>query len=233
MKHTILTSVCILIIAACSAQKIDSSKVGTMEYYEGKVMLGVGSSWTKAKINADIKKHQSIRTLGDAMAEITWNNGVTSVVGPESNILVSSLLDGSTSSAKNQTKGSFDNFKRIFSDSDSDSRTQEGGIRRAEAPKRDKPARDQIYWKQDPEVHFDEAFALYESGEYKQAIKGLQTFLYQKPQDEQAKFAYFALGHCYIMSNNTVKAKSIFDRFILQYPDDPLTEEAKTIVSEL
>jgi TolA-binding protein len=233
MKTILLSFVLALFTFMGYAQTTDSPTVGKIEYYEGNVMIGSGSEWSAAKINADVKGDQSIRTVGDAMAEVTWNSGVKSVIGPNSNIPVKSLLDGSTSNAKEQTQGSFNNFKRIFSEKEANNRTQEGGIRRMEAEEREKPAKDEIYWKSDKEIFFDEAYAIYESGDYVEAIKNLQGFIDQKPKDEMVRYAYFALGHSYIMTNNTVKAKEIFSRFIRQFPGEDLTAEAEKINDQL
>lgn len=216
-----------------SAQIVDSTAVGKIVYYEGRVEIGFSTYWTKAKINTPVKKHQEIKTVGDALAEITWNNGVKSIVGPNTQVSVLSLLNGSSSDAKTQTQGSFDNFKRIFVSNEEMKRSQEGGIRRDEAEVLEAASKDELYWKEDKEIHFADAYGLYEDGDYAQAIIQLQGFIEQKPKDAMTKYACFALGHCYILSNNPVKAREIFDRFLIDFRGDQLVLEAEKILASL
>lgn len=233
MKHLFILSVCLLHCFVGSAQDIDSSKVGTIEYYEGKVLIGNGAAWTNAKINGDVKKHQTIRTMKDAMAEITWNSGVKTIVGPESQHTILSLMNGSSGDTKHTTKGTFQNFKRIFAENQSDGRTQEGGIRRDEADKKEKPAKDEMYWKQEDEIDFKDAWDNYDAGDYASAIRNFETFIRQKPGSDHIKQVYFALAHSYIMSNNSVKAKEILNRFIIEFPDDAFTIEASKMIADM
>lgn len=233
MKNLLISCTLVLFALCGMAQTVDSSQVGKIVYYEGVVELGVGSSWRKAKINAVVKKHQAIRTVGDGIAEITWNNGVKSFVGPNSNLSVKALMNGSSSNAKAQTEGSFNNFKSIFTTSDAKKRSQEGGIRRSETEVRSKPAKDEIYWKEDAEVFFNDGYELYEAGKYSAAITRIEAFISQKPQDEMIQYAYFVLGHSYILSNNTVKAKEIFDRFLIEFPNNELKSEAEKVLAQL
>jgi len=233
MKAFIFSILSVFLISTCVAQTGGASEVGKVVYYEGKVELGTSSQWAAAKIDSPVFKDQSIRIPGDGMAEILWNSGVKSVVGPESSTPIKSLLEGSASGAKVQTKGSFDNFKSIFSSAETKKRTQEGGIRREEDSARQKPAKDEIYWKESEEVHFNDAYSLYEAGNYSKAITVLHDFIDQKPDDENIKYAFFALGHSYIMTNNTIKAKEIFERFAIKYSGDELAKEAELISSQL
>ena len=233
MKTILILSGLLFCVNYLHAQAPTSSQVGRIVYYEGKVELGVGAQWTAAKIESPVLSNQSIRVPGDGMAEILWNNGVKSIVGPGSMSSVESLLSGSTSNAKAQTKGSFDNFKSIFNSDVAQKRTQEGGIRRDEQKNKQKPAKDEIYWKEEPELFFEEVFSSYEAGNYTQAIAQLHAFINQKPEDENIKYAYFALGHSYIMTNNPLKAKELFDLFVLKFGDDALVTEAEAIRSKL
>jgi len=216
-----------------NAQIVDSSAVGKITYYEGRVELGFAAYWDKAKINSPVKKHQEVKTVGDAMAEISWNNNVKSIVGPNSQVSVLSLLNSSSSNAKEQTQGSFDNFKRIFISDKRIKRTQEGGIRRDEAKEIEASGNEELYWKEDREIHFADAYSLYEESRYSEAIIALQGFIEQKPKDAMTKYAIFALGHCYILLNNPIKARQIFDRFIIEFRGDQLVLEAEKILTSL
>jgi hypothetical protein len=48
-----------------------------------------------------------------------------------------------------------------------------------------------------------------------------------------APFAEFALGHSYVMVNNPVRAKEIFEGIVARYPNDPLKGEAEKILAGL
>ena len=233
MKTTIFTFCLIVYGIFANAQAIDSTQVGKILYYEGKVEVGKDPNWVKVKINMPVKRNQYIRIPGDGMAEIVWTSGSKTTVGPNSNIPVSVLHTGSTGKSKTETEGVFNDFKKMFTASTGTKSAQEGGIRRTEADTRAKQAPNEVYWKQDVEISFKEAFAFYEAQDYGKAIAALQAFIYQKPDDSLAVYAVFALGHSYIMSNNPVKAKEIFDRFVIRYPKDPLKLEADKVLEKL
>ncbi|MCC6599882.1 MAG: hypothetical protein IT223_04320 [Crocinitomicaceae bacterium] len=215
------------------AQSSDTTSVGKIVYYEGKVELGAGGKWIPAKINAPVRRNQTIRIPGDGMSEITWTNGSKSIVGPNSNIPIDGLFSKSNNRAKAETEGVFNDFKTMFTSNSKSSRSQEGGIRRTQAEAREKEEPGQLYWKEDREITFDEAFAFYENGDYGKAIAALHSFTSQKPDDELAKYAYFAEGHCYIIMNNPLKAKEIFERFIMKYPNDTLKSYAEKVTANL
>jgi TolA-binding protein len=232
MKNLLSFFMLLYFILPAMAQNGDTTRVGKVVYYEGKVELGGDQKWNPVKINSAVRKDQYIRTTGDAVAEIIWTNGNKSVVGPNSKLAVQSLHAGSMGMAKSKTEGTFTNFRTMFNASASAKRTEEGGIRRSKAGSKEEGKAD-LYWKSDREISFSEAYGLYESGDYAQAIFALQAFLNQKPKDEMARYASFALGHSYIMSNNTVKAKEIFEKFKMDYPVDPLSAEADKVLVEL
>jgi TolA-binding protein len=228
MKHFILT---LFVIGAISSfAQTDTTTAGKIVYYEGKVELGVDPNWTRAKINTPVKRHQQIRTIGDAMVEIAWSNGTKTIVGPNSRADIKSLFAGSNSNSKTATEGVFGEFMTVFKSGPGSKRTEEGGIRREDA---NKPKTDEIYWKQEEPISFSEAFGFYESKDYPKAIAALHSFINQKPNDELVKYAEFALGHCYIMANNNVKAKEIFRNFIVTNSNDPLKADAEKILALL
>jgi TolA-binding protein len=233
MKHLMFLCAALVLHAAAIGQSSDTSSVGKIVYYEGKVELGTDPKWSGVRINTVVRKNQFIRTTGDAVAEIVWSTGTKSIVGPNSRISIQSLFAGSAGTAKAKTEGTFNNFKTMFNTASASKRTEEGGIRRSREEVQKKPGNEDVYWKQDKEISFTEAFSLYEGREFNKAIPALQAFLNQKPGDEMARYAAFALGHSYIMSNNTVKAKEIFERIVLDYSGDPLQAEAQKILAEL
>jgi TolA-binding protein len=229
MKNTFLTLILCLSIFTIQAQT-DTTTAGKIVYYEGKVELGNDPSWMRAKINTPVKRNQHIKTTGDAMAEIVWSNGTKTVVGPNSKLEIKALFAGSSSNGKTATAGVFGEFMTVFKNDASVKKTEEGGIRRSEA---NVAKRDEIYWKQDQTISFAEAFSFYESKEYSKAIAALQAFIDQKPHDEMTKYAEFALGHSYIMSNNPMKAQEIFKNFIVIHAGDPLKADAEKVLSLL
>ncbi len=233
MKYLMLLLAAFALHGAANSQSSDTASVGKIVYYEGKVELGNDPKWNVVRINTAVRRNQFIRTTGDAIAEIVWSNGAKSFVGPNSRISVQALFSGSNGNAKARTEGTFNNFKTMFNATASTKRTEEGGIRRSKEEAKKKPGNEDVYWKQDKEISFAEAFSFYEGREYNKAIPALQAFLNQKPGDEMARYAAFALGHSYIISNNPVKAKEIFERIVLDYSGDPLQAEAQKILAEL
>lgn len=231
MKLTILSILFLAAISSGIAQS-DTAVVGKIVYYEGKVDIGTDPKWNAAKINMQVRKNQFIRTTSDGMAEITWASGKKSIVGPNSKIGINDLLSGSSSAAKTETEGVFNTFKGKVKAS-AGKKTEEGGIRRDQAKTTEGKEEEVVYWKEDKEINFEEAYAFYEAKDYGKAIAALQAFINQKPKDENAKYALFALGHAYIMSNNTIKAKEIFQNFILEYPTDSLKADAETVLAKL
>lgn len=232
MKNLVLIITVALFSFQVNAQSADTVQLGKIVYYEGKVELGTGASWAKPKINMPVRKGQHIRTTGDAMAEIVWSNGIKSVVGPGSNIGVQALYASSSKSPKVETEGIFTNVKNKAGNEQK--RSEVGGIRRSETESGPKNEDNQnIYWKEDKEIVFEEAYTIYEGKDYAKAIAALQAFIHQKPRDPMAKYASFALGHCYIMENNPIKAKEIFEQFLVQYPNDPLKQDAQLLIGKL
>lgn len=218
------------VITMTAHTQTDTTTAGKIVYYEGKVELGTDPNWTRAKINTPVKRHQQIRTTGDAMAEIVWSNGTKTVVGPNSRAEIKALFAGSNSNSKTSTEGVFGDFMTVFKSGPGAKRTEEGGIRREDAGK---PKSDEIYWKQEVPISFSEAFAFYEKKEYSKAISALHSFINQKPNDDMIPYAEFALGHCYIMSNNTVKAKEIFKTFVVTHSNNSLTKDAEKVLALL
>ncbi|MBX7052782.1 MAG: tetratricopeptide repeat protein [Flavobacteriales bacterium] len=225
MKQTLLTLFLLAMVQVCFTQ---NDVAGKVVYYEGKVETGKDPNWTRVKINFPVKKNEMIKTAPDATAEIVWNNGTKTIVGPGSKLEINALLAGSTGNSKAATEGVFGEFMTVFKTGPGAKRTEEGGIRRSEADKKEK---EDLYWKQDKPITFAEAFSFYESKDYGKAITALQAFINQQPQDDMSKYAMFALGHSYIMSNNNIKAKEIFQNFVVLYANDPLKADAEKVLA--
>ncbi len=208
----------------------DTTTAGKIVYYEGKVELGTDPDWQRAKINTAVRRNQTIKTTADAMVEIVWTNGTKTIVGPNSRMDIKALYAASTGNSKAATEGVFGEFMTVFKTGPGAKRAEEGGIRRDEV-KGNK--RDEIYWKEDQAISFAEAFAFYEQKDYPKAIAALQAFIDQKPGDDMAIYAEFALGHSYIMSNNPVKAREIFQNFIIAHSASSLKADAEKVLALL
>lgn len=211
-----------------------NAALGKIIYYEGKVELGKDNKWSAIKLNNEVYADQLIRTSADAMAEILWNSGNKSVVGSNSTVNVSELQKSGSSKVKAETEGVFTGFKAKVNTRAVAKRTEEGGIRRDLVESDSTSAgEDVVYWKEDREITFDEAYSFYENKEFTRAISALHAFLMQKPKDEMAPYALFALGHAYIMANNNIKAKEIFSNFVSLYPNDPMKADAEKVLAKL
>jgi TolA-binding protein len=220
-----------LLIAAGSAMsQTDTTTAGNILYYEGKVEIGKEPSWTRAKIKAPVKRNQWIKTSPDAMVEIKWLNGNSTVVGPNTKVEIKVLAQASNGNGKTSTEGVFGEFMNVFKTTSGARQSEEGGIRRDNDEQKEP---DEVYWKHEGIITFEQAFSVYEKKSYTQAIPGLHAYIDQNPKADNTKFAYFALGHCYIMANNPLKAKEIFKSFIIIYANDPLKADAEKVLELL
>jgi TolA-binding protein len=228
-----LTLVFFFSCSALFAQLSNNAQVGKIIYMEGNVEVNSGGSWNAATINTPLNLNQSIRTSPGALAEISWISGSKTTIEPSSTYDVKVLFEGASNTAKTETESVFSGFMKVFKSSSESKRSEEGGIRRNQAEVRAKPDQDDMYWKLDDEMTFEEASQQYVQQEYAKAIVSLQSFINQKPRDGMVKYAIFAMGHSYIMINNTVKAREVFQDFISQYYNDPLSEEAEKVLAKL
>ena len=98
---------------------------------------------------------------------------------------------------------------------------------------RAKPGKSELYWKNNKEVKFDDAASLYKGGDFAKAANSFRLFILQKPKDPKAKFAIFAMGHCYVELNNPAKAREIFQDFIVKFPGDELIAQANEALEKI
>ena len=228
--RTYLLSVLIILVAQTMMAQSDTTTAGNITYYEGKVELGKDPNWVRAKIKSPLKRNQWIKTSAEAMVEIKWLNGSTSVVGPNSKVEVKALALASNSNSKVATEGVFGDFMNVFKTGGGNTKSEEGGIRR-DNDEQSEP--EEVYWKREGIITFEQAFSVYEQKSYSQAIPGLHAYIDQNPKAENTKYAYFALGHCYIMANNPIKAREIFKSFVIMYANDPLKADAEKVLELL
>jgi TolA-binding protein len=199
---------------------------------EGQATLLQGSQSLPVNINTSVLYLQTIKTSAKSVVEITWTNGAKTTVEPSSMYLVKDLYDQSNSKALAQSESVFSGFKKVFRSASESKRAEEGGIRRSKVAADTMPKPDQLYWKEDKEISFEEASAIYEKGDYVKSVWAFKTFLDQKPMDTMAKYATFALGHSYLMVNNQVKAREIFEKFIVKYSTDELKNQAEMVLAK-
>lgn len=219
-------------LISLSAQNSVNNQVGKVTYMEGQASLLQGSQSLPVNINTPILYLQTIKTSAKSVVEITWTNGAKTTVEPSSMYLVKDLYDQSNSKALAQSESVFSGFKKVFRSATESKRAEEGGIRRSKVAADTMPKPDQLYWKEDKEVSFEEASAIYEKGDYVKSVWAFKTFLDQKPMDAMAKYATFALGHSYLMVNNQVKAREIFEKFIVKYSTDELKNQAEMVLAK-
>lgn len=167
------------------------------------------------------------------MAEILWNSGQKTIIGPNSSLQVGELAAAQRNESKAKTEGITTNFRRMFIETADAGRKEEGGIRRSKGAVGTDAGDDALYWKQEREISFDEAAAIYEAGEYPKAIAAFHAFLQQKPDHQKAPYALFGIGHAYIEVNNPIVAKQVFEDFLLRYPGHSLSNEVRSILQNL
>lgn len=228
--RTFIFLIALMFAGMAGMAQADTTTAGNVLYYEGKVEIGKDPTWTRAKIKAPVKRNQWIKTAPEAMVEIKWANGSTTVVGPNTKVEVKVLAQASNSNSKVATEGVFGEFMNVFKTTGGARQSEEGGIRRDNDEQKEP---DEVYWKHEGIITFEQAFSVYESKSYTQAIPGLHAYIDQNPKAENTKYAFFALGHCYIMANNPIKAKEIFKNFIIVYANDPLKADAEKVLELL
>lgn len=241
MKNSLYTLICTVFISfALSASSVFAQQseaptadvpIGTLIYFEGAVSTGSINDWSDAEINQKLYRTLSIKTGPEASAEVRWNNGLKTVIGPNSEQQLGPLYDNLDPAVKNKSQSIWGEFMALFSEKANEATQEEGGIRRNKATVRQKPGKNELYWKQMREVTFEEASEQYKNGEYKQAVTLLEAFLEQKPKDPRASLMLFALGHSYVELNNLTKAQKVYRQFLNRYPDDIMADKARQFLT--
>lgn len=218
---------------ATLAQKPSNAQLGKVTYMEGKAeLIAADQVVTPVTINTLVYGNQSIKTAGKSMVEISWSNGSKTTIEPLSNYSIGELYSQSGGQALAQSESVFAGFKKAFRAAGESKRVETGGIRRSKGTVDSMPALDQLYWKEDKEITFDEASAFYDKGDFVKAVWAFKTFLDQKPMNEMAKYATFALGHSYLRINNQAKARELFEQFVVKYSNDELRTQAEAVLAK-
>jgi TolA-binding protein len=222
-----------LLLTANTLWATPGDPVGKITYLEGKVEVSQDDAWVPVKVNHQLLSTQTIRTPGNGMAEILWSSGQKTIIGPNSSLSIGELAAAQKSDSKTKTEGITTNFRRLFIETADAGRREEGGIRRSKGAVGTDVGDDALYWKQEREISFDEAAAIYEAGEYPKAIAAFHAFLQQKPDHQDAPLALFGIGHAYIEVNNPIGAKQVFEDFLLRYPGHNLSNEVRSLLQKL
>ncbi len=207
-------------------------QLGKVTYLEGQAQLSVANTNIPVAINTIVYANQTLKTAPKSVVEILWSNGSKTTIEPSSVYSIKDLHAQSGSQALVQSETVFSGFKKVFRSATESKRAEEGGIRRTQAKVDTIVSPDQLYWKEDKEITFEEASVYYEKGDFVKAVYAFKTFLDQKPMNEMAKYATFALGHSYLKINNQVKARELFEQFILKYSSDELRTQAESVLAK-
>jgi TolA-binding protein len=211
----------------------ESKPLGKIIYLEGKVEIWHNEVWQQAKMNHLLYAANTMRTPGNGMSEVQWNDGTKTIIGPGSEISIGILAERSSSAKTENQQNLMSNFKRMFMETADATRKEEGGIRRSKGESITESGNDGLFWKQEREISFDDASAIYAAGDYVKAISALHAFLQQKPDHDQAPMALAALGQAYIEVNNPLKAAEIFQDFLQKYPTHSAGDDVRQMLAQL
>jgi TolA-binding protein len=233
MKIKSLLTICTFFLSIALIQsQSGTAQLGKIIYLEGQAQLVVGTTVTPVKINSILYAGQTLKTAAKSVVEIHWTNGAKTTVEPNSVYPVQELYSQSNGQTLAQSENVFAGFKKIFKQAGESKRVEVGGIRRSKAIADTVQNPDKVYWKEDKEMTFEEASTYYEKGDYVKSAWAFKTFLDQKPMDEMAKYAMFALGHSYLKINNQTRAKELFEQFIIQFSNDDLKVQAESVLAK-
>lgn len=211
----------------------ESTQVGTLVYFEGAVEVKSPEEvWAAATIDQPLHREQQIRTGPTARAEIKWQNGTKSTIGPQSTQTVGALYEHVDAHPGQRREGIVDKFVDLFQGQASSS-DDVGGIRRAEAEVEPQSEPGGLYWKTFEEVSFDDAQQHVQQKDYAAAARAFHLFLQQNPDHPKAPNAKLGMGLSYLKLNNPVQARSALQSLVSDYPDDPLTDRARTILDRM
>ena len=234
-RSLLLLLACTLPLAAHaqnSTSGSSSAEVGTLVYFEGSFETKTdGGTWSSATIEQSLRRGQLIRTGPTASAEIEWQNGTTSTIGPQATQEVGPLYDNIASASGGDNDSIVGNFMELF-EGKSSSSSDVGGIRRASV-ETDTPGPGELYWKTFEEVSFADAQTLFQEESYAKAARKFHLFLQQNPGHTKAPKARLGMGLCYLKLNNPTQARSAFEALVANHPDDPLADRARKMLDRL
>jgi hypothetical protein len=210
-----------------------TSQVGTLVYFEGSVEVKAqGGSWAAATIEQSLRGDQSLRTGPKATAEIKWQNGSTTTIGPQTTQKLGPLYETVAAQSGQGSDGLVGKFVELF-EGESQSGNEVGGVRRASVEMEETPGPGEVYWKTFDEVSFADAQQAFQEKNYAAATQNFHLFLQQHPDHPQAPKAKLGMGLSYLKLNNPEQARSALESLVADHPDDPLAERGRQILDNL
>lgn len=213
--------------------QLQNEVIGTLSFFQGRVMVFVDDEWRAATINLPLTANRRIQTGPASQAEIEWRTGDTTVIGANETHSLETLYVAFQQSSSRQTEGVFSRFRSMFRGELTDARQAEGGIRRDRVELERRLSPDELYWFEDPQVDIADAFELYDSGEFRQALATLTLFTEQQPRSPFMREALFMMGHCFIELNNIPQARETFNRIVTLFPGEAISAEAREVLQQL
>lgn len=210
-----------------------SAQIGTLVYFEGSVEIkSAEGSWAEATIEQALRRNQQLRTGPAASAEIKWQNGTKSTVGPQSTQKVGVLYDAVASGSGESDDGIVSKFVDLFEGQNTSS-GDVGGIRRASVEMDAHSGPGELYWKTFEEVSFTDAQKQFQKQNYAVAARKFHLFLQQQPDHPSAPKAKLGMGLSYLKLNNPTQARSALQSLVSDHPEDPLTDRARKVLDRM
>ncbi len=209
-----------------------ATEVGTLMYFEGSVDVKTNGSWSAATIEQPLRGDQTLRTGTEATAEIKWQNGSETTIGPQTTQKLGPLYEKVSSKSGQGSDSMVGDFVELFQ-GDDESSDEVGGVRRASVQTEDAPDPGEVYWKTFDEVSFADAQQKFQEENYAKAIQDFHLFLQQNPGHTRAPKAKLGMGLSYLKLNNPQQARTALETLVSDHPDDPLAERARQLLDEM
>ena len=236
LRFTLLTLLLSCIAAApavAQSQSNGQERVGQLVYFEGSVdVKPPNGSWGAAEIEQPLQRNLTLRTGPRATAEISWQNGSKTTLGPGATQEIGALYEQTATQQTASTDGLVQQFMDLFREQTSEA-SEAGGVRRGPAEVPESPGPGELYWKTYATVSFNKAQNSYKLGNYATAVRQFHLFLQQNPSHTKAEMARFALGTSYLKLNNPTQAREAFQTLLDKHPDHPLADRAQTMLDRL
>ncbi len=233
MLYTTSSKAFIILLLLAAIWPQSNEEIGKITYFEGRVEVTVNEVWTPANLNQVLRNNQSVRTGSSSRAEITWANGEVTLLGDNESHNAGELLVSFQQRRSAQAEGVFSRFREMFRSQSDDRRQQEGGIRRDAAEVEARPVPGELYWAVDEPVDLENAFEIYESGDFRAAIEKFTLYIDQQPNSPFMADALFFLGHSYLEMNNVSRAVSLFNRINLNFPGSEYARASREILETI
>jgi len=237
VRHSIvalLLAVSLPLLTYAQSSTTGSSKVGEVVYFEGSVEVKTTEgTWKTAKIGQPLRRSQQIRTGSAASAEVKWQNGTKSTIGPQATQEVGGLYDKVASQSAQNSDGIVGKFVDLFQGTSTSSSNDVGGIRRASVEMDEHSGPGELYWKTFEEVSFEEAQKEFRNEKYAVAAQKFHLFLQQNADHPNAAKAKLGMGLAYLKLNNPTQARSALESVVTDHPESSLADRARKILDRM